>query len=118
MIPDQKRRDKADAPKLPPYKDDPEALETFIRQLENVSVLESPKYKKDITKIHYAANLLQKNGADRQRDPVKLYEDYDPKIDLVAGRCGRAATPSVSLRLVLAIVPHRKYRRLCCASER
>ena len=33
-------------------------------------------------------------------------------------RCGRAATPSVSLKLVLAIVPHRKYRRLCRASER
>ena len=86
MIADQKRRDKADAPKPQPYKCDPEDLERFIRQLENEWVLESHKYKKDITKIRYAANLLQKNGTDRHRDPVKWYEAYHPKIDLAAAR--------------------------------
>ena len=45
MIADQKRRDKADAPKPQPYKGDPEDLERFIRQLEIVWVLESHKYK-------------------------------------------------------------------------
>ena len=69
-----------------PYKDDPEDLERFIRQLENVWVLESHKYKKDITKIRYAANLLQKNGTDRHRDRVKWYEPYYPKFDLAAAR--------------------------------
>ena len=86
MIADQKRRDKADAPKPQPYKGDPEDLERFIRRLENVCVLESHRYKKDITKIRYAANLLQKNGTDRHRDPVKWYEAYHPKIDLAAAR--------------------------------
>ena len=86
MITDQKRRDKADAPKPQPYKGDPEDRERFIRQLENVWVLESHKYKKDITKIRYAANLLQKNGTDRPRDPVKWYEAYYQNIDLAAAR--------------------------------
>ena len=49
-------------------------------------VLESHKYKKDITKIRYEANLLQKNGTDRHRDPVKWYEANHPKIDLAAAR--------------------------------
>ena len=82
----QKRRDKADAPKPHPYKGDPEDLERFIRQLENVWVLDSHKYKKDITIIRYAANLLQKNGTDKHRDPVQWYEAYHPKIDLAAAR--------------------------------
>ena len=86
MIADEKRRDKADAPKPQPYKGDPEDLERFIRQLENVWVLESHKYKKDITKIRYVAKLLHKNGTDRHRDPVKWYEVYHPKIDLAAAR--------------------------------
>ena len=71
IIADQKKRDKADVSKSQPYKGDPEDIERFIRQLENVWVLESHKYKKDITKIRYAANLLQKNGNDRHSDPMK-----------------------------------------------
>ena len=86
MIADQKRRDKSDAPKPQPYKGDHEDLERFIRQLENVWVLESHKYKKNITKIRYVANLLQRNDTDRHRDPVKWYEAYHPKIDLTAAR--------------------------------
>ena len=86
MIADQKRRDQADAPKPQPYEGEPEDLERFIRQLENVWVLECHRYKKDITKIHYAAHLLQKNGTHRHNDPVKWYEAYHPKIDLAAAR--------------------------------
>ena len=86
MIGDQQRRDKADGPKPQPYKGDPEDFERFIRQLENVWVLESHRYKKDITKIRFAANLLQKNGTHRHRDPVKWYEAYDPTIYLAAAR--------------------------------
>ena len=86
MIADQKRKDKADAPKPQPYKGDPEDLERFIRKLENVWVVESHKYNKDITMMRYAANLLQKNGTDKYRDPVKWYEAYHPKIDLAAAR--------------------------------
>ena len=70
MVQDYKKRDKADAPKPQPYKGDLEDLERFIRQLENVWALEAHRYKKDITKIRYAANLLQKNSADKNRDPV------------------------------------------------
>ena len=51
-----------------------------------MSVLESHKYKKDITKIRYAPNFLQKNGTDRHSDPVKCYKAYHPKIDLAAAR--------------------------------
>ena len=84
IIADQKRRDKADAPKPQPYKGDPEDLGRFIRQLENVWVLKSHKFKKDITKIRYPADLLQRNDTDRHRDPVKWYEAYHPNIDLAA----------------------------------
>ena len=48
--------------------------------------LETHKYKKDITKIRYAANLLQKNSTDKHMDTVKWYEAYHPKIDLAAVR--------------------------------
>ena len=73
-------------PKPQPYKGDPEDLERFIRQLENMWVRQSHKYKKDITKIRYAANLLHKNGTDRHRDPMKWFEAYHPKTDLAAAR--------------------------------
>ena len=63
---DYKRRDKADAPKPQPYKGDPEDLERFIRQLENVWALEAHKYKKGLAKIRYAANLLQKDSTDKR----------------------------------------------------
>ena len=71
MAQDYKRRDKADAPKPQPYKGDPKDLERFIRQLENVWALKGHKYKKNINKIRYAANLLRKNSMEKHRDPVK-----------------------------------------------
>ena len=57
-------------------------------------VLESHKYKKDITKIDNAANPLQKYGTNRHRDPVKRYEAYHPniKLDAVSGLLGGANT--------------------------
>ena len=48
--------------------------------------LEAHRYKKDITKIQYAANLLYRNANDKHGDPVKWYEAYHPKIDLAAAR--------------------------------
>ena len=84
MIADHKRRDKADVPKPQLYKGDPEDLERFIRQLKNIWVLESHKYKQDITKILYAANVLQQNGTDKHRDPVIWHEAYHPRIALAA----------------------------------
>ena len=86
MIKDQQHRDKADAPKPQPYKGNPEDLERFLRQLENVWALEAHRYKKDITKIRYAANLLHRNANDKHGDLVKWYEAYHPKIDLAAAR--------------------------------
>ena len=86
IIKDHKNRDKVEAPKPQPYKGDPEDLERFLRQLENVWALEPHKYKKDITKIRYAANLLHRNTTDKHRDPVKWYEAYHPKIDLAAAQ--------------------------------
>ena len=71
IIKDHKSRDKVEAPKPQPYKGDPEDLERFLRQLENVWALEPHKYKKDITKIRYGANLLHRNTTDNHRDPVK-----------------------------------------------
>ena len=73
MVKDYQRKDRAEAPKPQGYKGDPEDLERFIRQLENVWALESHKYKKDITKIRYTANLLHRNTTDKHRDPVKWY---------------------------------------------
>ena len=86
MIRNHKGRDKVEAPKPEPYKGYPVDLERFLRQLENVWVLEPHKYKKDITKIRYAANLLHRNTTDKHRDPVKWYEAYHPKIDLAAAQ--------------------------------
>ena len=86
MIRDQKHRDKPDAPKPQPYKGDPEDLERFLRQLENMWALEAHRYKKDITKIRYAANLLYRNANDKHGDPVKWYEAYHPKIDLAGAK--------------------------------
>ena len=42
------------------------------------------KYKKDITKIGYAANVLHRNRTAKHRGPVKWYEAYHPRIDLAA----------------------------------
>ena len=86
MIKDQKHRDKADVPKPQPYERDPKDLERFLRQLENVWALEPHKFKKDITKIRYAVNLLHRNANDKHGDPVKWYEAYHPKIDLAAAK--------------------------------
>ena len=84
IIQDHKRGDKVAVPKPRPYKDDREDLERFLRQIENVWALEPHKYKEDITKILYAANLLHRNTIHKHSDPVKWYEAYYPKIDLGA----------------------------------
>ena len=54
--------------------------------MDNVWALEAHRYKKDITKIRYAANLLHRNTSDKHSDPVKWYEAYHPKIDLAAAQ--------------------------------
>ena len=84
IIQDHKRGDKVAVPKPRPYKDDREDLERFLRQIENVWALEPHKYKEDITKILYAANLLHRNTIDKHLNPVKLYDAYHPKIHLGA----------------------------------
>ena len=61
IIKDHKSRDKVEAPKPQPYKGDPEDLKRYLRQLVNVWALEPHKYKNDITKIRYTANLLHPN---------------------------------------------------------
>ena len=48
--------------------------------------LEADRYKKDITKIQYAANLFNRNTSDKHSDPVKWYEAYHPNIDLAAAQ--------------------------------
>ena len=48
--------------------------------------LEAHRYKKDITKICYAANLLHKNISYKHGDTVKWYEAYHSKIDLAAAQ--------------------------------
>ena len=57
IIKNYKRTDKVDAPNPQPEKSDPQGLESFLKQLQNVWALEPHKYKKDITKIRYSANL-------------------------------------------------------------
>ena len=58
------------APKLKAYKGDLEDLERFIQSLENVWAIEKHKYKDDLTKIRYAANLLKRLTNRKFRDPV------------------------------------------------
>ena len=72
----KEKKDRVKAPNPQPYKGHPEDVERFIRQLENVWALEPRKYKKDITKIKFTANLLHRNTNDKHRDPVKWYESY------------------------------------------
>ena len=48
--------------------------------------LEAHRYKKDITKIRYAANLLHRNANDKHADLVKWYEAYPSKMDLVGAK--------------------------------
>ena len=84
MIKDQKHRDKADMPKPQPYKCDPEDLERFLSQLDNMWALEVHRYKKDITKILYAAKRLHRNANDKHGDPVKQNEAYYSKINFAA----------------------------------
>ena len=68
----------------PLYKDDLKDFETCIKQVEDLWVLESHKYKKDITKIHYILNLLKKYRTHKHIDAVKWYAAYHPNIDLAA----------------------------------
>ena len=44
------------APQPLPFKGDPEDLERFLRQLENMFALEHRTFQQDIRKIHYVAN--------------------------------------------------------------
>ena len=50
---------KAPQPSL--FKGDPEDLQRFLRQLENMFALEHRTLQQDIRKIRYAANLLHRN---------------------------------------------------------
>jgi len=54
------KKPKPEAPKPKAYAGDLEDLERFIRSLENVWAIEKHKYKDDLTKIRYAANLLDR----------------------------------------------------------
>ena len=69
------------APQPSPFKRDPKDLERFLRQLENVFVLEHRTFQQDIRKIHYAANLLHRNKDDKFGDLASWYESYYLKID-------------------------------------
>ena len=51
MAQDYDRREKVDVPTPQLYKGNPEDLERFISQLQNVWALQVHKYKNDITKI-------------------------------------------------------------------
>jgi len=77
---------KPEAPKPKTYWGDPEDLKRFIRSLKNVWAIEKHKYKDDLTKIRYAANLLNRPMNNKYRDPVPWYESYHPKINLAAAR--------------------------------
>ena len=48
--------------------------------------LEAHRYKKNITKIRYAANRPHRNANDKDGNPVKWYEAYHPKINLAAAK--------------------------------
>ena len=58
------------APQPLPFKEDPEDLERFLRQLENVFALEHRTFQQDIRKIYYTANLLHRNKDDKFGDPA------------------------------------------------
>ena len=73
-------------PKPQPYKGNLEDVKRFLRQLENVWALEAHRYKKDITKIRHAANLIHRNTNDKYGDPLKWYKAYHPKIDLAVAK--------------------------------
>lgn len=70
LIKDQKHEDNADTPETEPYKGDPVDLKSFLVQLENVWALEAYRYKQDITKTCYAANLLHRNVNNKHSVPV------------------------------------------------
>jgi len=80
------KKPKPEAPKSKAYRGDPEDLERFIRSLENVWAIEKHKYKNDLTKIRYVANLLDRLTNNKYRDPVPWYDSYHPKINLAAAR--------------------------------
>ena len=58
------------APQPSPFKGDPEDLERFLRQLENMFALEHQTFQQDIRKIRYAANLLHRTKDDKFGDPA------------------------------------------------
>ena len=71
-----------------PSKGDPEDLERFLRQLENVFTLQHRTFQEDIRKIWYPANLLHRNKNDKFGDPAtsSWYESYHLKIDANAAQ--------------------------------
>ena len=48
--------------------------------------IEKRKYKDDLTKICFTANLLERPTSSKHRDPVQWYEAYHAKIHLSAAR--------------------------------
>ena len=76
------------APQPLPFKGDPEDLERFLRQLENVFASEHRTFQQDIRKIRFAANLVHRNKDDKLRDPASWYESYHLKIDANAAQRG------------------------------
>jgi len=82
----KREKPRPEAPKPKAYKGDPKDLERFIRSLDNVWAIEKRKYKDDLTKIRFTANLLERPTSSKYRDPVQWYEAYHPKIDLAAAR--------------------------------
>ena len=69
-----------------PFKGDPEDLQRFLRQLENVFALEYWTFQQDIWKICYSANLLYKNKNDKFRVPASWYKSYYLKINANAAQ--------------------------------
>ena len=78
------KKPKPEASKPKAYKGDPEDLKRFIHSLENMWAINKHKYKNDLTKIRYIANLLETPTNSKFRDPVPWYKSYHPKIDLAA----------------------------------
>ena len=74
------------APQLSPFTEEPEDLERFLRQLENIFTLEHWIFQQDIRKIYYGANLLYRNKHDKFGDPASWYKSYYLRIDANAAQ--------------------------------
>ena len=98
---DYKRRDKVKATKPQPYKGDPEELERFLRQLENVWALKPHKYKMDITKIRYEAYHTKIDLAVALRLPGGARATLDPMWSKCSVGMNPLLPTSVPLMLLL-----------------